>query len=367
MNDLPIATQESRKVLNERQLDEYQMHRMGLAEWLLEEGKDPKWAEGYSKDTTKDTLYRLDQFNRWVWQQKNRVTFQFTHSHADAYIRDRVQNGDYSNSDHASVAKALKRYFKWKFHQYNGETWECDYNFNTNKRRNQPYFTSEQRNALREAVLTFKSVPEYESVDEEKRDEIKAHLAQRFQKPKEEITKKDWERANSWKIPSLVSVSLDIGLRPVEVEEARTSWFNEERGSIEIPVDQSAKNEDYWECALREDTVRRLEKWLDEREQWDEYTDTDRIWLTLDENPYQSHTLKTLLRDLCDEAGIAENREVSWYMIRRSVATYMGDNTNLATVADQMRHKDIRSTREYMMSPVDKRRKNLNEMDDPDS
>lgn len=367
LDDLPVTTQKSEEMLNSRQLEEYSEHRKELARWLLKTGKDPSKGKGYSEYTVKDTLYRLDQFNRLVWEAEG-FTLSFTHEHADAYIDHRVlSDKEYSEADHSGVVKALKRYFNWRQDQYGGSEWECEKSFSSDEELNKPSFTRSQRRKLREAVLEYRDVPDYDEVTREKRDEINRHLAQRFGKAKNKITRKDWDRARSWKYPSLISVSLDAGLRPIEVKRANIDWVDFESGVLRIPPEDSSKVRDYWVCALRSDTVRRLKKWCEERKKRDEYNGSDKIWLTRHGNPYKSRTLKRVLRKICDEANIAQNQTVNWYMIRRSVATYLSSEMGIAAAADQMRHSNTDTTRRYIQTDPEDLRGGLEQMDEQNS
>jgi hypothetical protein len=65
--------------------------------------------------------------------------------------------------------------------------------------------------------MSYGSVPHYNSVTPEERDRWKTYLAQRLQKPKEEITVKDWEKVRSFKYTSMIHVALDAGLRSMYV------------------------------------------------------------------------------------------------------------------------------------------------------
>lgn len=44
--------------------------------------------------------------------------------------------------------------------------------------------------------------------------------------PREMIDDSDWEKVRGWKESSIVSVSLDAGLRPAEVRNAPTRWID---------------------------------------------------------------------------------------------------------------------------------------------
>lgn len=62
------------------------------------------------------------------------------------------------------------------------------------------FLTIEERKKIREAALEYGSVPAYNGLTPEGRDKWKAHLAQRFDKLKSDISKSDWNRANGWKL-----------------------------------------------------------------------------------------------------------------------------------------------------------------------
>jgi site-specific recombinase XerD len=106
-----------------------------------------------------------------------------------------------------------------------------------------------------------------------------------------------------------------------------------------------------------------LDRWLSERERYDQYADTDTIWLTRQENPYGSQSLRYVLHQLCDIADIeTENRQMSWYAIRHSVGTYMTREEDLAAAQTQLRHKSPETTMIYDQTPVEDRQDALDRM-----
>ena len=160
----------------------------------------------------------MDQFYRWVWEQEDGYTSSLTHEHADEYLRNLAKQNN-SNAHKNACRKAVMMLYKWRHHQRGAKKWVPDITFSQNNKSTTPrdYLTREERTKIRDASLEHGSVPKRDSVYGDDRDRWKAYLAQRFEKPKSELTEKDWERANSWKIPSLVGTSLDAGLRPIEV------------------------------------------------------------------------------------------------------------------------------------------------------
>ena len=100
---------------------------------------------------------------------------------------------------------------------------------------------------------------------------------------------------------------------------------------LRISKGDSTKNTNKWHVSLSDRTVNILRKWVTERDQHDQYDDTNALWLIKYGNPYRSEALNRLLRNLCEEAAIpVDDREISWYSIRHSVGTYMARDNGLA-------------------------------------
>ena len=364
LEGVTVVTENSEELLNERQLVDYRTQREHCLEWLLVFGKDPKHAEGYATTTVKNRAYRMDQFYRWVWQEEGGYTSSVTLAHADGYLKHLARQEN-SNAHKSACRKAVMMLYKWRQHERGGEEWDPEITFSRKNQSTTPrdYLTREERPKIRDAALEYGSVPKRESVYGDERERWRAYLAQRFEKPKDELTEEDWERANSWKIPSLVSVSLDAGLRPIEVERARTSWVDLENGVLRIPREESSKNVENWIVSIRDQTIEMLEYWLEQRKVVDKYDDTDALWLTRRGNPYQSASLRSVLHTLCEYADISvENRQMSWYSIRHSVGTYMAREEGLAAAQTQLRHRSPETTMKYDQAPVEDRKNALDRM-----
>lgn len=360
--DIRIVPKPTEQRLTNRQLEDYTEHRVRLIEWMLTLGKSPEEAEGYAKDTVDGRAYRLDQFYRWVWEQEDRYTTTITHEHADEWMRE-LAYGDTSQENKASHLKAIKMLFRWRAGEFGDEEWESQINFSTNSGQTNPkdYLTQEERQRVRDAALEYGNVPNYNSLRPDERDRWKAHLAQRFEKPKRDIGPDDFDRANSWKIPSLVWTALDTGLRPIEVRRAKVQWVDVQSKVLRIPKEDSSKNHNNWAVSITERTANALGRWLAEREQYGKYDDTDVLWLNRIGNPYQYYSLNRIFRDICDAAGIpSEDR--TFYSIRHSLGTYMTREEGLAAAQAQMRHKSEVSTMRYDQAPVEDRRDALDRM-----
>lgn len=364
LTEFTLVPQPTEARLGERQLVDYRTERKETVKWLLTFGIDPEKAKGYAESTVKNRIYRMDQFYRFVWDQEGQYTTAVTHEHADEWMQELAYD-DYSDTHRDLCQKAVRMLFKWRAYERGGDEWDPAITFTSTSGTTAPrdYLTLEERKLVREAALEYGSIPSYNNVTPRERSEIKAYLAQRFEKPVEEVTKADWERANDWKIPSLVSVSLDAALRPIEVERAVTSWVDLENGILRIPIEDSSKNEDNWRVSLSQRSVNMLDRWLEQRSTYELYDGRDELWLTREGNPYGASALRRILHDLCDICGIDyEDRQMSWYTIRHSTGTYMTREEDLAAAQTQLRHKSPETTMKYDQVPVEDRRNALDRM-----
>lgn len=351
-------------LLSERQRVDYRHHREQLVAWMANIGKDPDGAEGYAETTTRNRADNLDQIYRWVWDREDGYTTHVTHDHTDKYVQE-LAYSDHSNSHKTNHVKTLKTYWRWRVQQHGADEWEPSMSFAQRDPSAQPrdYLTREERRRIREAALEYGSVPHYCAITPEDRREWKRLLARRYEKPMSEVDRGDFERANGFKIPSLVWTGLDAGLRPVEVGRARPSWVDTDNAVLRIPAKDAAKSDEHWTVSIQSRTAEMLSRWLDERTLYDRYDESDRLWLTREENPYGSSSLKYVLSKLCEIANIpTENRQMTWYAIRHSVGTYMAREEGLAAAQSQLRHRSKLTTMKYDQAPPEDRRNALNRM-----
>lgn len=219
---------------------------------------------------------------------------------------------------------------------------------------------AEERTALREAALEYGSVPHYKSLSPDEQDRWKRYLSQRFGIPLDEVGVETFERANGWKIPSLVQTALDGAFRPKEVGRAKVSWVDTDNEVLRIPAEDATKSDDSWTVAIRSQTAESLDRWLTERECYAKYDGTDRLWLTREGNPYGSTSLNRLLETLCETAGIdTSHRDLTWYAIRHSVGTHIADDRGLEAARTQLRHQSKTTTMKYDTVSPETRRESL--------
>ena len=362
-DEITVVTQPAAATLNQKQLVDYRDERESCLKWLLTFGKEPRKANGYALGTVKPRAYRMDQFYRWVWEQEGGYTTSVTHDHADAWMQQLAQ-ADYSNTHRTNSQKAVKMLFKWLAHERHAKPWDPDISFShADATAPRDYLTRDERTAIQNASLEYGSIPSYANLTPTERDRWKRYLAQRFEKPVSDVTPDDWERANSWKIPSLVWTSLDAGLRPVEVKRASVRWVDTDNRVLRIPKSDSAKSRESWIVSLRDRTGMYLERWLEQRITFAGYDQDGTLWRTRERNPYTSQSLRYVLHRLCEIADIeTDNRQMSWYSVRHSVGTYMTREEDLAAAQTQLRHKSPETTMKYDQTPVEDRRDALDRM-----
>lgn len=360
--DFPIVPEANEELLSEKQLVDYRNHRESFIRWLLTQGKNPEGYDGYSRDTVKRSAYRVGKCERYIWDEDGYV-FPLTHEHAESYLEFMAYE-DHSGSHLHKIQHSLRRYFDWLHHERDFDRWEPDKRFSSGGRQNPPDFLSrDERRDIRQAALDYGSIPAYASLSPAEREQWKTYVAQRVRKPESEVSPEDWKKVNGWKFTSIVWASLDAGLRPVEVDRAKTTWVDVSNKLLMIPKDDSAKGRQNWRVSITERTADALDRWIDEREMYELYEVTERLWLTREGNPYGSQSLKRLLLRLCNDVGIpTESRKMSWYSIRHSVGTYMTREEDLSAAQSQLRHESPETTMKYDQAPVEDRRDALERM-----
>ena len=348
-------TESSLEQFGPRAEADYRQFKHDLLKWLATFGKNPSHRRGYSNTVLKTTNYKVDKAYRWRWRTHEKYSTHFTPEDADEMMEELALMSNYTDSTLLTYVKAIKRLFKYKNHRESTDyEWDCNVQLTQSTANNaRDYFRENEFPLLYEAALSYNSVKSYHntSMSPEERENLKAHLAQRFGIQKEAVTPEHFKRANCWKIPSLVATTLDTGLRPIEVGRAKVDWVNLQHGELNIPKEESTKNFEDWSCALSSKSVQGLERWLDERSAYDDYDDRDELWLTQRENPYDSNSLNYLLDKLKDEAGIEERgRDLTWYSIRHGVATMWANKEGIHHARDQLRHKSSKTTMRYVHS-----------------
>ena len=361
---IPTATQKTIRRLDEKRLLDYREHRAKYINWLLELGKKPKHFEGYSQSSARTRADKHDQFCRWVWGESQGYTLSITHEHADKYLKH-IAFRDLKPSSRPTYQKAVQAYFRWKADERGADEWEPDRTFYHRPDTTIPrdYFSQEERRKLREAALEYGSVPNYHAVTPTERKHWQNHLARRYSKPVDEVNRDDWERANGWKYAAMVWTGIDAALRPIEIERSTTDWVDLDDRTLMIPRADS-KNDIRWEVALTDRTITALDRWLEQRGNYERYEGRDNLWLTKFGNPYDHNNLSNLVKRLCDIAGIdITNRKASWYSIRRGTITDMVTEGDLSTARQQARHKDPRSTMRYDQAPTERRKEVLERLE----
>jgi len=341
--------------------DEYEGYKEDFLIWLHQKGKNPFKGDGYAQSTVKTTHYKIEKAYRWKWQQADEFTKTFTPGDAESLIDKLVSETTLKDREVRDYIKAIKRLFRW-FSDTGGKRYDWEYSKigqleQQGASKRQHYFKRDEMNSLYNAAIEYGSMKSYRTVNPDERDRLKATLAQRLGKKKTDIGPDDFADANSWKFPSLIAISIDLGLRPIEIKRANTHWLQLDNQEVVVPKDEASKSDDTWECVLSSRSVRALERWLEERRGYEKYDDSESIWLTKYGNGYESWSLNSLLDTLLDLTDIKpRNRQLTWYSIRRGAATMWADRVDLNEARVQLRHKKLETTKRYTKSASNKRK-----------
>jgi len=356
----PVIHEQTAEALEKqhaRARPDYEEWKRAFLVWLATKGKRPASRDGLSRSTVRKTSHSVGAAMRWLWSERDTYTTQLSADDADRYTRFLAAHSGYSDSGIANHVKGLKRLFKYRNHEHGTDIgWSCPFQLSEPRVTNRDYFKQDEFRPLYEAALEHGTVKHYNSCSTAERDRLKGVLATRYDKSKDDVIPHDFERANSFKVPSLVGMALDMGLRPVEIERAKPSWVFPEKRLVRIPAEESSKNRDNWECVLSQRTARALSRWLSERQSYDAYATSDSLWLNAKRNPYTSKSLNYLLDQLVERAGISPaGRDLTWYSIRHGVATIWVEEEDVHDAREQLRHVRVKTTLGYSHSSTEKR------------
>jgi len=343
-------------------------------EWLLEQGKNPVRNTPMSARGAANYHDRIDQLYRFTLEFDDlRNGRRLTYVQADELIRrldnDEIRKqsgGEYASTSKRKFGDALQKYFTWLYETgVTAEPWEPKVVFVDGDHESADSLSYSERYELRQAALEYGSLPAYYETAPEERDRIDALVAQRLGKLKADITQRDWQQADtSAKVGSLIAVTIETGMIPIEIEHATLDWYDTGKRAFKIPAEYAAKERPTTELPLTDETADIFSDWVRERRHLEAYDDTNRIWLNQRGNPYTSGTLCYLLRQLCEEAGIDhENRKIVWYSLRHNLGQTFEDTADISATKDQLRHQYLETTKGiYGETATEKRRQTLEEI-----
>lgn len=345
--------------LNRRELQVYEDWRLDFARWCYDRGKDPEFYEGYAASSMRNIIARVETFCLWLYGERG-FTTSFRVEGVDRYWHEVLLPND--DTDTQSDRRTINNVSLVLKHQ--GIDYSIPNSKKVYKKINKEATNSftdwlrpHELTTVRDASLEAYYIPPPEDHEPGEEDEYAAKLAQSLRKPKTELTDDDWAKGGSWKIPSLVYVSRDVGFRPTEIEKSSTDWLvlNDapgEKSWLKIPKSHDSKDgKNNWTPLLSSETVRILNLWLDERAKDPAYDDRDEIWLNREGNPYNADSLSDIMLKLMETADIdTENRETGWYMMRRGVGTELGNAEGISAVMSQLRIKRVETARRYILN-----------------
>ncbi len=369
--ELKFISEEIHERFSYRQLQAINQEYENYWSWLKKKGKDPDRNVGIAPSGLRPMFARTRQFHLHVWNAIEEYTLRFSHTHADEFEdgleKDRIltkRNDPYTEGSKRKLTKAVQKYFLYRSCTRGGEPWIPGISFHQTEYDQVDYLTLAEREKLYNASLAYEDLGRYGDLSPMERRRRKGILAQKLGKPKDEVTPRDFEALqSSWKIVALISVSLDIGARPILINRVEVDWYKPRKGVIQIPRVESPKNDAYWEVGLSTRSIQALDRWLEQRATIPKYDGSTAVWLNREGNPYNSATLNYLLNNLLEEAEINQvSRKLTWTSIRRSTATYLAHFQSLAYARQQLRHTSLQSTLVYTEIPVEARKKALDHL-----
>ena len=370
------------RVDTETMREEYQE----CMDWMMKKGKNPVKSEPLGSSTAENYIERLDKLQRFNIQylDPDRGTV-ITDEQADEILRllaedviTKNSGDDFAESSKRKFADTAQKYLEWKYHEGPLQfEWQPRINFSQTNHNSAAKFSYQELGGVFKSAKEYGSLPSYYESSPEEREQIKGLVAQRLSRPKSEIKRKDWLRADqSTKIHALILTAYDAGLAPKEVRGAEVGWFQPERNVLKIPTEDATKQRSKEEVSLADETCEALSKWIRERRHLEKYDGTSKLWLNREANPYSSGSLCSLIRKLCDDAGIpTEDRAIRWYSLRHTSGRNVTNEGSLAEANDQLRHDSLETTQEtYNESPLEKLRQTVEKThekanraaDDPD-
>lgn len=363
--DFPLVSKRSREDLEAfgiNIVDDYRDFKKDLLTWLGSYGKNPERAKGLAKSTLQSTHYKLETTFRWLWTDEDCYTTNFTPAHADRFIQLLDRSSGMIDSSVLHTAKAIKRFFKYSNHVRGTKyDWEPKPELSQANGDERDYLRRTAFEPLYQAALEYSSVKSYHNTNmsAEERERIRTYLSQRMSIPKEEVGPEEFKKANSWKVPSLISVTLDTGLRPIEVGRAKVDWVNLQSNELNIPKEESTKNEAHWNCTIKERTAKVLKRWLDERHSYEKYDGRGELWLTKTGTRYSSKSCNYILKRLIEhgDVPIPDHKDITWYSLRHGTATFWANHVGPHHAKEQLRHRSINSTMKYLHSDAETRGK----------
>ncbi|WP_459889384.1 site-specific integrase [Halostagnicola bangensis] len=348
-----------------------QQERQAFYNWMIEKGKSPLKHDPLSKANADNYYRRLDQLHRTAIESfdpedKTRLTTDQADELLLLLARDEIQKvdgGDYTDASKRKFTNALAKYFEWQYHEGTLEfQWRPRVKFSDGPHTSAAEFTYEEVGRLLNVSKSYGKLPSYYETSPEERDRIHGLVAQRLSKPKTDVTRQDWQRADqSTKIWTLISVGYDAGLIPAEIQEAEVNWYKPEQQILKVPREQAAKEREKYIISLSEESCDGMSRWIRERRHLEKYDGSNKLWLNREGNPYQSGSLCNLLRKLCEEADVpTEDREVRWYSLRHTLGRHMKSDGSLTQTNDQLRHEVFETTAStYGNSAAEERQQTL--------
>lgn len=341
-------------------------------DWMREMGRSPQRNKGLSESTVQNNLRRIDQILRFCLEEgiipDEKVDLLASDEAKDEFVQRLAanemtkSNGEpYDEGSRRKFVDVLKKLNEYRVYHHDIDPWECDVSFSATTHESPDYFTEEEFATLRAHARDYSRLPPRSELSPEERLQYRREVAQRLSVPLEAVDERTWHRLHEdFERRSLFLVTMDTGLRPVEVRRAKTDWLRLDKGVLHIPREDAAKSEASWEPVLRDETVTVLQQWLDQRSTLARYAGSDRLWLNNAGNPFQSGPLNDVFDSLLETADISrENRDLTWYSLRHTVGEHVREHGDIRHAKEQLRQKSEAALLQYGGPSVEKRQETL--------
>ena len=113
--NIAVIPQSHDSVLSDKQLVDYKEQRIKFLSWLLNVGKNPERATGYSEYTVYSTAYRTANFDKWVWENRGGYHYPPTEEDASAFL-EHLAYGDSKQTKKGKLQEGIQHLNKWLRH-----------------------------------------------------------------------------------------------------------------------------------------------------------------------------------------------------------------------------------------------------------
>lgn len=149
----------------------------------------------------------------------------------------------------------------------------------------------------------------------------------------------------------VLALAYGTAVRPKEIRLAHTADLQLQNGQYYVrhPKGEGSWASPQWVGILRGDMIRRLERYIQERDEALKRLDLETKYLfpKKDGTPYSSNALREIMRAISEKSGV----DFSLKVMRSSFASNMiaGDLSRMKAISLQLRHSSVKTTEDYYL------------------